>query len=35
MNTGSWEPGVVYLLALIFAELILMGVMRTMTRHGG
>lgn len=35
MNTGSWQPGVVYLLVLIFAELVVMGAMRGMTRHGG
>lgn len=35
MNTGAWQPGVVYLLVLIFVELILMGAMRGMTRHGG
>jgi hypothetical protein len=35
MNTGSWQPGVVYLLVLIFVELFVMGVLRTMTRHGG
>lgn len=34
-NTGAWQPGVVYLLALIFAEIVVMGVLRTMTRHGG
>jgi hypothetical protein len=32
---GTWEPGVVYLLGLIAAELVLMAVLRTMTRHGG
>lgn len=35
MNTGTWQPGVVYLLALILAELVIMGVLRGMTRHGG
>lgn len=32
---NSWEPGVTYLLGLVVAEIILMGVLRTMTKHGG
>jgi len=35
MNTGSWQPGVVYLLVFIFVELVIMGAMRGLTRHGG
>lgn len=32
---NSWEPSVTYLLGLVVAEIILMGVLRTMTKHGG
>lgn len=35
MNTGTWQPSVVYLLALILVELVVMGTLRGLTRHGG
>lgn len=31
----KWEPGVKYLLILVIAEILVMGVLRTMTKHGG
>jgi hypothetical protein len=34
-GSGSWEPGVLYLLGLVLAEIIVMGVLRNMTKHGG
>lgn len=35
-NTPSdWHPTVKYLLALVVAEIALMGVMRYFTKHGG
>jgi hypothetical protein len=35
-NTPSdWHPTVRYLLALVVAEMVLMGVMRYFTKHGG
>lgn len=35
MNSGSWQPGVVYLVGLVLVEIVIMGVLRSMTRHGG
>lgn len=32
---SDWHPTVRYLIALVVAEIILMGVMRNFTRHGG
>ncbi len=32
---GEWHPTVRYLLGLVVLEIILMGVMRQLTRHGG
>jgi hypothetical protein len=32
---STWQPGVVYLLSLLAVEIIIMGVLRTMTKHGG
>jgi hypothetical protein len=32
---SSWQPGVIYLLALVFVEITIMGVLRTYTKHGG
>jgi hypothetical protein len=34
-KTDGWEPSVKYLIVLIFAEILLMGVLRTYTKHGG
>lgn len=34
-GTAQWQPGVVYLLVLLAVEIIVMGVLRTMTKHGG
>lgn len=34
-GTSTWQPGVVYLLGLLAVEIIIMGVLRTMTKHGG
>jgi hypothetical protein len=31
----AWEPSVVYLLALVLAEIIIMGIIRSLTKHGG
>ena len=31
----GWQPTVRYLLALVIVELLLYGVLRTYTRHGG
>lgn len=38
MSYGSgqqWHPTVLYLLALVVVEIAVMGVLRTMTKHGG
>lgn len=38
MNTGGedgWHPSVKYLLVLLVAEILVFGVLRTMTNHGG
>lgn len=32
---GNWEPSVKYLLVLVFAEIFAMGVLRSITKHGG
>jgi hypothetical protein len=32
---GEWHPTVRYLLVLVVVEIILMGAMRQLTRHGG
>lgn len=34
-GTSTWEPGVLYLLGLVVAEILIMGALRTMTKHGG
>lgn len=34
-TASNWHPTVRYLLALVVGEIILMGVMRQFTRHGG
>lgn len=31
----AWQPSVKYLLILLIAEIFAMGVIRTMTKHGG
>lgn len=39
MGTGSggqqWQPSVTYLLVLVIAEIVVMGILRTYTKHGG
>lgn len=38
MNSSSgdgWQPSVKYLLVLLVAEIVIFGVLRTMTNHGG
>lgn len=32
---SKWEPSVIYLLVLVFAEIAVMGALRTFTKHGG
>lgn len=34
-SSSKWHPTIVYLLVLILAEIALMGVLRSQTRHGG
>jgi hypothetical protein len=34
-GTTQWEPTVKYLLVLVVLEILLMGVLRTLTKHGG
>ncbi len=34
-SSGSWEPGVVYLLVLVLVEITVMGILRAVTKHGG
>lgn len=34
-GNGRWEPTVQYLLVLVIVEILAMGVLRTMTKHGG
>lgn len=34
-STGQWEPGVLYLLGLVIAEVVIMGTLRYFTKHGG
>jgi hypothetical protein len=36
-GTGGtpWEPSVIYLLVLVAVEIAAMGVLRSMTKHGG
>lgn len=31
----SWQPSVTYLLILVVAEIVIMGILRTYTKHGG
>lgn len=31
----SWQPSVIYLLVLVVAEIVIMGILRTYTKHGG
>jgi hypothetical protein len=35
MGSGSWEPSVTYLLGLVLLEILVMGVIRAYTKHGG
>lgn len=32
---GTWQPSVTYLLVLVVVEIIIMGILRTYTKHGG
>jgi hypothetical protein len=34
-SDAKWEPSVKYLLILIVVEILVMGCLRTMTKHGG
>jgi hypothetical protein len=34
-SQGKWHPTIVYLCILVLAEVTLMGVLRSQTRHGG
>ena len=34
-NGSGWQPGTVYLLVLVVVEIAIMGVLRSMTKHGG
>jgi len=34
-TTAGWQPTVLYLIGLVVAELVAMGVMRYLTKHGG
>jgi len=34
-GTGTWEPSITYLLILVAVEIVLMGVLRGFTKHGG
>lgn len=34
-TAAQWEPSVKYLLALLLAEIFLVGIMRGLTHHGG
>ena len=37
-NSGggsSWQPSVTYLLVLVVAEIVIMGILRAYTKHGG
>jgi hypothetical protein len=34
-SSGSWQPSVTYLLMLVVAEIVIMGILRTYTKHGG
>ena len=34
-GSSDWQPSVVYLLVLVAVEITIMGVLRTMTKHGG
>lgn len=34
-NGSKWEPSVIYLLALVFAEIAIMAGLRSFTKHGG
>lgn len=31
----NWHPGVVYLLVLVLVEITAMGILRSLTKHGG
>lgn len=38
MGVGSgmqWHPTVLFLLGLVVAEILIMGALRTLTKHGG
>jgi hypothetical protein len=34
-GVGEWQPTVKYLLVLLLVEILLMGVIRGITKHGG
>jgi hypothetical protein len=34
-NSDGWQPSVKYLLVLLVAEIVVFGVLRSITNHGG
>lgn len=34
-SVGDWQPSVKYLLVLLLAEILVFGVLRGVTNHGG
>ncbi len=34
-SSASWEPSVKYLLILVLAEIVVFGLFRAVTNHGG
>lgn len=34
-GVGDWQPTVKYLLVLVIAEILIMGLIRGVTKHGG
>jgi hypothetical protein len=34
-NGNGWQPSVTYLLVLVIVEIMIMGVLRAYTKHGG
>jgi hypothetical protein len=34
-GSQSWQPSVTYLVVLVVVEIIIMGILRTYTKHGG
>lgn len=34
-GSQSWQPSVTYLLVLVVVEIMIMGILRAYTKHGG